>query len=123
MLRYITLLDSSFDLEQFIHETFQECFINDTCSGHVEGQKNYLAGVVDTLFRIGKINEPTRAMLHLIFFDGVEIEEAQRQVLEMGFKKEGLVEPMMLPDLNIPPINPLPPDEELGDGELGLESI
>lgn len=91
MFRYITLLDSSFDLEKFIHETFEMCFINDTCLGHVEGQKNYLAGVIDTLFRIGKINEQTRTILHLIFFEGIEIEEAQKQVLEMKIEKERLV--------------------------------
>jgi hypothetical protein len=115
MLRYITLLDPSFDLEQFIQDTF-ESFSGDNGLGHIEGQRDYLSGVFDTLCRIGKINEQTHAFLRFVFIHGEEIELAEKRALEMVAKKEGLVDSMMiLPDLGLPPINPLPPDEEMGN--------
>ncbi len=49
---------------------------NDVGPKAVEGQKNYLAGFIDAMFMLGRIEEEVRAALHSMYFEGFSEEFA-----------------------------------------------
>lgn len=73
------------EVENFIHETFNNCFgKEDVKKGHVEGQRNYLAGVIDTLCRVGKITEETRQLYHLCYYENIPFVDLICDDYDMG---------------------------------------
>lgn len=64
------------DVENFIEQTFNLCFSPRDVGEHVEGQRSYIAGVVDTMFRLGKIDEKIRSYFHLVYNEGLFCEDA-----------------------------------------------
>lgn len=77
---------SILEVETFIFETFSLCFNSkDVGCNHVEEQRNYLAGAIDSLYRVGKITNKLRGVLHLIYFSGHSQEYAYEEVFGLSF--------------------------------------
>jgi len=77
---------SIYEVEQFIFDTFCLCFGGRKCTrkGHVQDQREYLLGCIETLHRRGDITDELHEYYRLQYYYGHSAEYAAEQVFGEG---------------------------------------
>ena len=116
---------SIYEVEQFIHDTFSLCFGARRCTrnGHVQDQREYLLGCIETLHRRGDITDELHQYYRLQYYEGVSSEDAAEEIFGEGMPycpplpiMAGPDSPVVLTEIpikettaideNLPPIQP-----------------